>query len=457
MAAEQSLSEAFSKLTNWIQPNMERFAIPGVALGVLSGDQEFTAVYGVTSLENPLSITLETLFQVGSITKTFTGTAVMRLVEKRKLHLDKPVRYYIPELKLADEAVAQRVTLRHLLTHTAGWAGDYFNDFGPGDEALSKIVARLADLPQLTPLGEVWSYNNAGFYLAGRLIEVVTGLTYENALQEIILTPLGMEHTFFFADDVISHRFAVGHAQEDGKAYVARPWAVGRAINPIGGMITNLLDLFRYARFQMGDGITQNGVRLLRPETIAEMHAPLVHASGIRSFGLSWGVIDIDGYRLISHGGGTKGQVSFLGISPAQRFALVVLTNGEAGDTITSNVWKDALKLFLNLKIPKAQPVHVSPEKLVEYVGQYDSLAEILELKVDESSLVLHTYNQGGFPTPNTPPMPDPQPVKVALCENDSLVVLDEPMQGDQGEFLRGKTGEIEWLRLGGRVHRKVT
>ncbi len=457
MITQQMPSEAFFKLTDLIQSKMQRFAIPGVSVGVLIGDQEFTASFGVTSIENPLIVTPETLFQIGSITKTFTGTAAMRLVEMEKLHLDQPVRNYIPGLKLADESVAQRVTLRHLLTHTGGWAGDYFDDFGQGDEALAKMVAKLEDLPQLTPLGELWSYNNAGFYLAGRLIEVATGLSYEAALKELILSPLGMEHSFFFAHEVISYRFAVGHAVKEGEPYVSRPWAVGRAIHPVGGLVTNLPDLFRYARFQMGDGTTQAGVRLLRADTLAEMHAPLVPASGIRSFGLSWGVVDIEDCRLISHGGGTKGQTTFLGISPAQRFALIVLTNGEDGDTITSSAWSEALKLFLGLEMPEAQPIQASPKKLMEFIGKYDSLAEILELKIEGDALVLYTSNKGGFPTPNTPPMPNPPAVKVALCGEDCLVLLDEPMMGNRGEFLRSKAGTIEWLRLGGRVHRRIS
>ncbi len=457
MNTPQTPSEAFLKLTDLILSKMQRFSIPGVSVGVLIGDQEFTASFGVTSIENPLIVTPETLFQIGSITKTFTGTATMRLVEMEKLRLDKPIRHYIPDLKLADESVAQRVTLRHLLTHTGGWAGDYFNDFGQGDDALAKMVAKLVDLPQLTPLGDVWSYNNAGFYLVGRLIEVVTGLSYEAALKELILSPLGMDHSFFFAHEVISYRFAVGHALEDGKPTVARPWAVGRAIHPVGGLVTNLPDLFRYARFHMGDGTTQDGIRLLRADTLAEMQAPLVPASGIRSFGLSWGVMDIDDHRLISHGGGTKGQVTFLGISPAQHFAMIVLTNGEDGDAITSSAWSEALQLFLDLEMPEAQPIQVSTEKLMEYTGKYDSLAEILDLRLEESVLVLHTYNKGGFPTPNTPPMPNPPAVKAALCGEDRLVVLDEPMKGNRGEFLRSEAGTIEWLRLGGRVHRRVS
>ena len=101
------------------------------------------------------------------------------------------MRAYLPDLRLADEAVAARVTLRHLFTHTGGWAGDYFPDTGEGDDALARAVARLADVPQLTPLGAMWSYNNAGFYLAGRVLEVVAGQPYEALVQERLLAAAG--------------------------------------------------------------------------------------------------------------------------------------------------------------------------------------------------------------------------------------------------------------------------
>ena len=107
---------------------MEETQTPGVAVGLLHEGEEHVAGFGVTSLENPLEVTPDTLFQIGSITKTFTGTAAMRLVERGELDLDAPVRTYLPGLKLSDEDVAARVTMRHLLTHTGGWIGDYFDD-----------------------------------------------------------------------------------------------------------------------------------------------------------------------------------------------------------------------------------------------------------------------------------------------------------------------------------------
>ena len=89
------------------------------------------------------------------------------------------------------------MTLRHLFSRTAGWLGDYFDDFGNGDDALARMVAKMADLPQITPLGQYWSYNNAAFYLAGRVLEVVAGKPFETLAKELVLDPLGMNMSFF--------------------------------------------------------------------------------------------------------------------------------------------------------------------------------------------------------------------------------------------------------------------
>ena len=184
--------QLFEQLTSLIPPAMQAFHVPGVAIGILSGDQQYSAGFGVTNLENPLPVNAETLFQVGSISKTVTATAMMRLVERGLVDLDVPLRTYLPDLRLADNSVAERVTLRHIFTHTAGWMGDYFDDAGLGNDALDIVVNRMDRLPQVTPLGEIWSYNNAGYYLAGRVIEVVTGKTCEDATRELVLEPLGM-------------------------------------------------------------------------------------------------------------------------------------------------------------------------------------------------------------------------------------------------------------------------
>src|SRR3954466_1164870 len=172
--------------------------VAGVVAGVVVGDRIETAVHGVTNINHPLPVDEGTLFQFGSTGKTFTATALVRLAEKGKLDLDATVRTYIPELTLTDEDVAAKVTVLQLLNHTAGWMGDVFEDTGDGDDALEKYVAYMATLPQVTPLGASVSYNNASLSLAGHVIARVHGTTYEQAVRELVLEPLGLTRTFGF-------------------------------------------------------------------------------------------------------------------------------------------------------------------------------------------------------------------------------------------------------------------
>jgi CubicO group peptidase (beta-lactamase class C family) len=435
---------------------MERLQVPGVALGVLYEGQEYAAGFGVTSLENPLPVTPETLFQIGSITKTFVATIAMRLVEMGKLNLDEPLRTYLPDLRLADEDTAARVTMRHLLTHTGGWSGDYFNDFGDGDDALARMVAKMADLPQLTPLGEVWSYNNSGFYLAGRVLEVIIGKPFEAVAKGLLLDPIGMSKSFFFAKDVITYRFVVGHELADGGAKVARPWPIGRAAHPAGGLISNVPDLFRYARFQMGDGTALDGTRLLSSGSLAQMQAPVLAAGGLAMMGLSWFCLTVDGAKILQHGGGTNGQVTLLHLVPARKCAIVVLTNHNRGGELTEEVTKSALKGYLGIALPEAVPLDLPVERLSEYVGRYDSALSLVELSLHGGGLVCQVHPKGGFPTPESPAPASPPAMRVALYAEDRIVVLDPPWKDGRGEFLRHSDGRIAWFRSGGRIHKRL-
>src|SRR5512136_1612918 len=140
---------------------MKAHGVPGAVVGIFHQGETKTAGLGVTNVSHPLPVTPDTLFQIGSITKTYTAMAVMRLVEKGTLSLDEPVRTYVPDFRVADEDTSARVTLRHLLTHTAGWSGDLFTNMEFGDDALARYVAAMYELQQETPLGALASYNNA--------------------------------------------------------------------------------------------------------------------------------------------------------------------------------------------------------------------------------------------------------------------------------------------------------
>lgn len=443
----------FQEICEAIEHQARRLSIPGVAVGLWHAGREYQFGFGVTSVEHPLPVTPDTLFQIGSITKTFLATAVMRLVEAGRLDLDAPLRTYLPNLRLADEATATRVTMRHLLTHTGGWVGDYFNDFGFGDEALAKMVAQMSALPQLTPLGEVYSYNNSGFYLAGRVIEVITGQAFELALSDLLLKPLGLGHSFFFPHEVMTHRFVVGHRVVNHQAQVARPWAVGRVIHPAGGLVSTVGDLLRYARLHLG-----SEPRLLSAESLSLMHTPLFPSTGPSHVGLSWSITPIDGLTLLRHGGATKGQTADLRIVPQAQFAMATLTNSDEGATLYGLVSGLALKRFLDFSTTAPTPRAMTGSQLVPYIGRYHSVGGICEVSVNDNQLSLQMIDKGGFPTPETPPDPEPiPPTRLQFYADDRVIALDEPFKDAYGEFLRDPAGQITWLRFGGRVRARET
>ncbi|HNM76808.1 MAG TPA: serine hydrolase domain-containing protein, partial [Tepidiformaceae bacterium] len=160
-------------LVRYAEAEIARLQVPGAAAAVLHDGVIYAAGVGVTNVEHPLPVTPETLFQVGSTSKTFTATALMALVEAGRVDLDATVRTYLPGFALQSEEDAARLTVRDLVTHHGGYVGDYFKDTGRGDDALGTIVAKMANSPQLVPAGTTFSYSNAGFYVLGHIVATV--------------------------------------------------------------------------------------------------------------------------------------------------------------------------------------------------------------------------------------------------------------------------------------------
>ena len=251
----------------------EKFAIPGVAVAVWTDGTETYAGYGVTSLEDPRPVGEHTLYSVGSISKTFTATAMMRLVAQGKVDLDAPVRRYLPELVLPNEQWTSEMTVLNLLNHTAGLDWRLIVEVGDADDALAQFVARLADFEQLAAPGTRTSYSQVGYNLAGRIIEKVTGLTFERAVETLVLEPLGLRDTLYALDDIMARpAVAMGHnADENGQYAIARQWKDNRANNPGGGVASSPADLLLWARFHLGDGRAPDGTRVLPGGTLHQM------------------------------------------------------------------------------------------------------------------------------------------------------------------------------------------
>lgn len=444
-------------LSTFIQEKMTEHRIPGVSVGILHGNETQILPFGVTSIKNPLPVTEETLFQIGSNTKTMTATVMMLLAEQGKLDLDATIRAVLPDFRVEDEATSRDATIRHLLTHSTGWVGDHFIDTGRGADAVAAYVASMADLPQLAPQGFAFSYNNSAFAVAGRVIEVVTNQSYEQAMREMLFEPLGMNNSFFEAADVMVRRFAVGHQiLPDEPVTVGTPWPLPRAMYAAGAVAADAIDMLTYAQFYLDLGITHSGEQHLSKASTDVLWTPQFSTQSSRgSVAHSWFVRDEAGVTSYSHGGATVGQMSAFKIIPDKQFAFVSLTNGSSGGLFNQELEGFLLKELCQIEEPEPALVKFTDEDLAELAGRYSRPMVDIELSVDEGKLIGQVTPKQGFPTKETPPRPPLPPHEYGLLANGDLRALDGPIKGAQLQILRQEDGRIGWIRGSMRLHRK--
>ncbi|MGW1344657.1 serine hydrolase domain-containing protein [Kribbella sp. NPDC002412] len=450
-------SDSVERLVEKIEAGMAKYAIPGVGLGLWWRGREYVRGFGVTSVDVPTRVSGDTVFRVGSTTKTFTGTAVMRLVERGRIGLDRPVRAYLPGFMAGDAGAAARVTVRQLLNHSAGWQGDYFEDTGQGDDALAQYVAGMAKVPQLTPPGRVFSYNNAAIGVAGRIVEVVTGKPYEAAIRELVIDPLGLEHSRFFRSELDGFSVAASHNVVDGKAVVEPSFdAMLRSLHAAGGLISSARDQLRYARYHLGHRgfprLLSDRGRLAMQSNPGPGGTLFVELDGA---GVSWMLRPTaEGPTVVQHGGDWSGQHSGFLMVPRRDFAITLLTNSEGGPALVAELFADdwALREFAGVSNLRAVPRELPPERLAAYEGLYVS-GQIgfdgqpsefgLELTADDGELVARLDGEVAL--------------RLAFYRKGYVLALDPAGQPThvRANFVFGPDGQAQWLRYGGRLFRR--
>jgi CubicO group peptidase (beta-lactamase class C family) len=450
---------------------MSRYHIPGVAVGVLYNGREYLRGYGVTNVDYPLPVDENTLFRIGSTTKTFTGTTIMRLVEQGTLALNTPVRTYLPTLKLADPSAASRVTVRQLLNHSAGWVGDDYANLGRGEGALAKYVDGMRQLPQLTPPGEVFAYNNAAVNLAGYLLATVSGKPYEQVVRSLLLDPLGLAHTGFFTDALIGYCFAASHVVKNDRAVVEPAmWQFPESLHPTGGLISSARDQLRYARFHLGNGTTSDDTPLLKPHSLLAMRSDPGPGGTIQieidGVGVTWWRRrTAEGVPVFQHGGSWQGQYSGLFFVPQRGFAMTMLTNSTGGPQLIADLFFTdwALRQFAGLSDPPAEPRALPPARLAPYEGRYR--AWIIPPVEPPERFVGTAFEITGPPDPFVETAfeitaangmlrakGEDMTLTLAFYRDDYVLATDPNGQVHRADFLRGPDGRIAWFRDGGRL-----
>ena len=459
-AQAASAADHVEAIAALVRSKMAEYHVPGVGLGLLHEDRLHVQGFGVTSLDDPRPVTADTLFTIASISKTMTATAVMKLIELGRLELHTPVQAFLPAFKVRDQAASAQVTPWHLLTHTPGWEGQLTTE-DRGAEALAQFAASIMPtLPQLAAPGETWSYNNAGFALSGRLIEVVTGHGIHEALRELVFAPLGLTRTFTRLTDVLTYPTTLGHRDRDGRTEVIRPFQTTSSTTA-GGVVTSVADLMRYARFHLGDGSGAGGTPYLARPRVAQMQMAQVPKHGTDDhMGIGWHLRRLGETATLAHGGTLNGHCLLVELVPAHGLAFVVLTNHVDGWQLVQDVEQAILRRLAGVGLAPGQRIghrgvneamslHSAPlphqPDLDVYVGRYlrPPVGEAV-VRRDGSRLMVATG--AGQPEAG-----------IVFYGTDVAYAVSGAYTGMPYEFVRDATGAVRWLRVNGRIARRAT
>ena len=441
-----------------IRQSMETLAIPGAAVGLVWRGREHVGCFGINEVGQARPVDADTAFRIASTTKTFTGLAAMRLVEAGRLSLDERVDHYLSDFQPPPGGGA--VTVRQCFNHSAGWLGYDYHDTGSDDGALARYTNDIRRLPQLTPAGQVFSYNNAAVSVGGRVVEAVTGTTYEDAVRQLVLEPLGLARSGFSRRELGNVNLATPHSVENGKA-VADPalFRLPRSCHPFGGLLSSITDQLAYARFMLGDGHTVSGARLMRAETLWAMRSNLgpggtllVEMDGM---GVTWMTRPTaEGVTVVQHGGDLPGFHSGFVMVPNRDFAMTVLTNSESGRHLIAALFADdwALRCFAGVSNVPASPQRLSAGELAGYEGEYRNQQIGFDGPLsDASSRIAPAVGQLQMVTGEGAGR---TATELAFYRADHVLVGKSGLRAD---FLRDARGRVEWLRLGGRLLRRAS
>jgi CubicO group peptidase (beta-lactamase class C family) len=335
---------------------MQTFEVPGIALAVVKdGRVVLTEGYGVRKLGDPTPVDERTLFGIASNTKAFTATALGILVEEGKLQWDAPVINYLPWFQMYDPFVTRELTIRDLLVHRSGLglgAGDLL--WWPTSTYDRKEIARrLRYIKPATSFRSAYAYDNVLYSVAGEVIEVVSGQTWEDFVATRILARVGM------TGSSVRHSAAAGggnvatpHAPIDGRVRAVSPFGSDN-VNPAGGINAGAADIAKWLIVQLDSGRLADGTRLFSPRTTRELWsvvtpfrvgnpppelAPL--RTNFAGYALGFGLRDYRGWKVVSHTGGLPGFVSRITMVPDQRLGIAVLTNQESGEAFEAITYR---------------------------------------------------------------------------------------------------------------------
>ena len=360
-APDPALDRAAALIADAAQWEVREKQIPSIAVAIIGPEGvRWSGAWGKADAAGKVPASADTVYRAGSVSKLFTHVAVMKLVEQGKLKLDVPVRTYLPTFQ-PKNPFGGEITLRQLMTHRSGLVresprGNYF-DITPKDQADS--VLSINETTLVAAPGSVTKYSNAGIAVVGEVIARVTGMPFEKALHALVLDPLGMTSSGLTAAPFAGRIAHSEMAAFDGPRVAAPPIELG--MPAAGSLYTTTGDLGRFAQALLNKGGIPSG-RMLKVASLDEMWRRQYPASGARIFGLGFVVADMDGKRVVGHGGAIYGHSTQLLVMPEAGLGVVAFTTVDASNPITNKLADYALRTVLALKTGTEAPSYAKGE-----------------------------------------------------------------------------------------------
>lgn len=339
VAAESN--KELQEIDSYVLGQMKNLDIPGVAIGIVHGDQiVYTQGYGVAD-DSGRAMTPDTPFLIASLSKSFTAVGIMQLVEEGKINLDAPVQTYLPWFRVADEEVSSEITVRHLLHQTSGFdeRESYVRNLNTdtSDDALEKSIRDLqTDKLNFTP-GEAFEYANTNYDILGLIVQTVSGQSYEEYVEEKIFAPLDMNQSFTSMEDARAGNLSSGYYPYFGfTKEFDNQLPYSRIVKPSAGLFSSTEDLTHYLIAHLNDGQYQ-GNSILSSEGIDTLHRPGISFGERAGYGMGWTIFPFteiqsvapDGVTPtgVAHRGEWLGYYSIMVIIPELETGIVVLMN----------------------------------------------------------------------------------------------------------------------------------
>jgi CubicO group peptidase (beta-lactamase class C family) len=410
---------------------LTEYGVPSAVIGVLRDGEITECAVGVKNVTTREPATTDTVYQCGSMTKTWTALALMHLVGEGKVDLDEPVRTYLPGFRVADPETTAAVTPRHLLNHTNGIEED-FGDPGEGDDVYERMVENIADATQVFPLGHTHGYSAAlGYAILGRVMEVVDGKRWDDIMRDRLFAPLGLTSTSSWRGQVDQTRAATGHlirSLDEGPIVTPVDY-LPRAYGPGGNVSSTAREVLTMAK------VLLDGGKLVQEMTTSRVPLPDPYM-----FGPAWAlgliVCDWHGETVYATDGSTIGQNARLRVLPDANIAITMLTNGGPRESFYKQVFNEILTNLdvvtipdlpkpdpgLNLDLSRYEGVYERPDSRYEVSAEAGNLHLTLTLdpmtaqflgKPERLTYDLLPVSETHFLMPPNDPLEDTQTVAI--------------------------------------------